>query len=316
MLTLVRNLEEGSRLKLKGIIPAIATPMKPDYSIDYASLKKYVRWLVEEGAHGLAVNADTGEGPHLWQEERIRVVETVKEEVGDRVPVIAGLSASFTQQAVGFAKDMKKAGADALLVFPLAAFRGRPQSAKMVLEYHRTVAEEGELPLIMFQLQDALGGVEFELETLTELAHIPGVIAIKEASFDANKYVRTVRHLRATAPELTILSGNDNFLAESLILGADGMLIGFGTLCTRLQVQMYEAAVRGDFTEVMRMGAIVQPLSDFIFSLPVRDYRARTKEALKQMDIIEHACVRPPLRELDDAEREKVKEWLKKVGQL
>lgn len=303
-------------MKLKGIIPAIATPMKEDFSVDTCSLKKYVRWLLDQGVHGLAVCADTGEGPHLWPEERSLVIETVKAEIGDAVPIVAGLSATFTEQAIKEARAAKAAGASALLAFPLAAFRGRPQSQQMVLEYHRRVAGEGGLPLVMFQLQDALGGVEFDLETLEKLAHVPGVIAIKEASFDANKYIRTVRHLRNTAPELTILSGDDNFLAESFVMGADGMLIGFGTLCVREQVSMYEAAVRGDMSEVLRYGALVQPLADYIFSMPVRDYRARTKEALKQMGVISHSYVRPPLMPLSDDETKRVTAALKAAGQI
>lgn len=303
-------------MKLRGLIPAIVTPMKPDCSVDCASLRKYARWLVREGVHGLAVNADTGEGPHLWPDERRLVIETVKEEVGGRVPVVAGLSAAFTDQAIREAGVAKSAGADALLVFPLSAFRGKPQSQRMVLDYYARVAQEGGLPLVMFQLQDALGGVEYDLETLERLAKIPGVVAIKEASFDAVKYVRTFRHLRSVAPELALLSGNDNFLAESLILGADGMLIGFGTLCVREQVAMYEAAAREDYAGISRLGSTIQPLSDYIFSAPVRDYRARTKEALRQMGVIEYSTVRPPLMELDEDEKRKVKEALINAGQL
>ena len=302
-------------MRLKGIIPAIGTPMNPDCSVDTESLRKYVRWLVEQGVHGLAVNADTGEGPHLWPEERRLVIETVKSAIGDAVPVVAGLSAMFTDQAVREARLAKSAGADALLVFPIPAFRGKPQGSSMIVDYHQRVAEDAGLPLIMFQLQDALGGVEFEMETLERLASTTGVIAIKEASFEANKYVRTFRYLRQVAPDLALLSGNDNFLAESLILGADGMLIGFGTLCVKEQVAMYDAAVLHDWEEVSRIGEQVQPLSDFVFSAPVRDYRARTKEALRQMGLFATSTVRPPLTPLHDDDKDRVRSALVKAGQ-
>ncbi|MDP2858308.1 MAG: dihydrodipicolinate synthase family protein [Bacillota bacterium] len=303
-------------MKLKGIIPAIGTPMKSDCTIDTKSLKKYVRWLVDQGVHGLAVNADTGEGPHLWPEERKLVIETIKSEIGNKVPIVAGLSAMFTDQAVSEAKAAKEAGADVLLMFPIPAFRGRPQSADMICGYHRRVYEEGGLPMIMFQLQDALGGVEFELDTLERLAKTPGVIAIKEAGFEANKYVRTFRYLREVAPEISLLSGNDNFLAESMVLGADGMLIGFGTLCVKEQVELYNASVCKDWEAVIALGAKVQPLSDFIFSAPVRDYRARTKEALYQMGLFEAAMVRPPLLPLSETEKARVTVALRAAGQL
>jgi 4-hydroxy-tetrahydrodipicolinate synthase len=303
-------------MRFHGIIPAIGTPMHEDFSIDTSSLRRYVRWLVEQGVHGLAVNADTGEGPHMWPEERRLVIETIKDEIGDSVPVVAGLSAMFTEQAVKEARMAKEAGADGLLVFPIPAFRGKPQGKDMIVEYHRQVAEASGLPLIMFQLQDALGGVEFEMGTLAELASIRGVAAIKEASFEANKYVQTLRYLKANAPHIALLSGNDNFLAESLVLGAEGMLIGFGTLCVREQVEMYEASKSRDWDRVNAIGEKVQPLSDYVFSAPVRDYRARTKEALRQMGLFATATVRPPLLPLTESDRTRITTELRKAGQL
>ena len=78
---------------LAGLIAAIVTPMRDDFSVDEASLRRYTRWLVDQGVLGLAVNVDTGEGPHLFPDERLRVLEIVKEEVAGRALVVAGLAA-------------------------------------------------------------------------------------------------------------------------------------------------------------------------------------------------------------------------------
>src|ERR1700751_4641414 len=92
--------EEGmERPNLNGLIAAIVTPMRSDLSIDEESLRRYVDWLVGQGVRGLAVNVDTGEGPHLFPEERLRVLEVVAEGAGGRALVVARLAASFTQQA-------------------------------------------------------------------------------------------------------------------------------------------------------------------------------------------------------------------------
>src|SRR5690242_2989223 len=102
--------EEGmERPDLNGLIAAIVTPMRSDASIDEESLRRYVDWLVSQGISGLAVNVDTGEGPHLFPEERLWVLEVVVEEVGGRVLVIAGLAASFTEQARRIAADTARA---------------------------------------------------------------------------------------------------------------------------------------------------------------------------------------------------------------
>jgi 4-hydroxy-tetrahydrodipicolinate synthase len=279
--------------------------MREDFSVDEASLRRYVRWLSEQGITGLAVNVDTGEGPHLSAEERIRVLEVVAEEVGDRTTIVAGLAGSYTAQAGRLAADAAAAGADALLVFPLSVYQGEPLDPQIPVAYHRAVHEASGLPLIAFQLQPALGGVNFAPEVLEHLLAVPGVVAIKEASFDAKRFVETVRAVRAGAPDVAVLNGNDNFLLEAYLLGADGSLLGFGTLGAREQVAMLDAVRAGDLDRARGLAEVLQPLCDAVFDPPVRDYRARIKHLLSTIGVIEHPHVRPPLLPLspEDAAR-------------
>ena len=301
-------------MQFRGIIPAIVLPMTEDHRIDEPSLRRYVAWLLEQRPHGLAINVDTGEGPHLWPEERVRVIEIVTDVVRGRVPVVAGLAASFTEQAVKAAREAEAAGADALLVFPIAAWRGRPLPPDLVYNYHRAVADAVAIPLIAFQLQDALGGVEFDAPVLERLFQIDQVVAIKEAAFDAKKYVELVRHLRSLPRPLSILTGNDNFIMESFVLDADGALIGFGTLATAQQVEMYEAWIGGDTERALAIGRRIQRLADVVFAAPVRDYRVRTKEALVMQGVIPRATMRPPLEGIDDTERARLRAALSEAG--
>lgn len=281
-------------MEIGGLIPATVTPMTPDGEVDEGSLRRYIHWLVEQGPHGVAVNVDTGEGPHLWPEERRRVLEIWAEEVGGEIPIIAGLSATFTSQAIRIAEDARAAGASALLVFPIPAFQGAPLPAEVPYAYHAAVAEVG-LPLVLFQLQTALGGVEYPPEVIARLASIDGVVAIKEASFDALKYTRTLRVLENLDRQIAMLTGNDNFVGESFVLGAQGALIGLGTLATRVQVDMVEAFRAGDHDRGMSIWRQLLPLEEAVFAPPVRDYRARTKAALCALGVIDHPTVRPPL---------------------
>jgi 4-hydroxy-tetrahydrodipicolinate synthase len=161
-----------------------------------------------------------------------------------------------------------------------------------------------------------LGGVEFEDNTFLRLCDIENVVAIKEASFDALKFVRTVAALNAGPRPPIILTGNDNFICESFILGAKGALIGFGTVATSLQVDAFHAAMENDFDRVMEIGRKIQPLVDATFGPPVRNYRARLKEVLVMQGIIERATVRPPLMPVPDAEREAIRRALEVMDLL
>ena len=247
------------RPDLNGLIAAIVTPMRSDLSIDEESLRRYVDWLAGQGVLGLAVNVDTGEGPHLFPEERLRVLEIVVEAAGGRTLVVAGLAASFTEQARRLAADTARAGADALLVFPVPAYQGEPLDPEIPASYHRAVAGASGLPLIAFQLQPALGGVNFSAEAIERIMGIDGVVAIKEASFDAKRFVETARLVKSLPSAPTVLNGNDNFLLEAYLLGAEGALLGFGTLAAREQVQLLQAARDHDLPRAFELSGMLQP---------------------------------------------------------
>jgi 4-hydroxy-tetrahydrodipicolinate synthase len=303
-------------IDLRGIIPALVTPMNNDGEIDLPALKRYVQWLADQGPVALAVNVDTGEGPHLTADEKRQTLETVAEAVAGKCMVVGGVAGPSTAQGVANARAAQAAGSDALLVFPIPAYLGQPLSPEVPYRYHAAIAEAVDLPLILFQLQPALGGVLFSTEILHKLITIPSVVAIKEASFDAMRFLQVKAALESASRKITFLTGNDNFICESLILGAEGALLGFSTLGTREQVMMLDAVRRGDINQARELGACLQPLSDVIFAPPVTDYRARTKEALKMLGILENTTVRPPLLPVDEKDREIIRRALQASGLL
>jgi 4-hydroxy-tetrahydrodipicolinate synthase len=305
-----------SAIDLKGIIPATVLPMTETGEIDEPELRKYVRWIAGQGIRAVAVNVDTGEGPHLWQEEKLRVIRVYKEELaGTGIPVVAGLGASFTAQAVRYGREFREAGADALLVFPISDYLGQPLPPELPYRYHRAVADEVGLPMILFTLQPALGGTNFSDETLARLIEIPQVLAIKEALFDAKRFREIVNVVRSAPRPITVLTGNDNFIWESYLLGAEGALLGACAVATRAHVDVHEAAMRGDWKTARELGDRIQRLVDALFAPPLRDYRARAKEILLMQGIIQSAHVRPPLLPIGPEDRRALKRALEDAGQ-
>jgi len=298
-------------LNLDGLIPATVLPMHPDGSIDEPGLRSYIRWVVDQGPVALAINVDTGEGPHLVHDEKIRVLEIVRS-VTD-IPIVAGIAGPSTDAAVRQAREFKAVGANAFLVFPIPAYLSEPLDPRVPVAYHEAVASVG-LPLILFQLQPALGGLNFEPDTLRKMAAIDGVVAMKEASFDARRFVDTTRLLAELQRPITMLTGNDNFILESFMLGGTGALIGFGAVMTREQVEMIDAWKAGRIDEARALGERVQRLADVVFARPVGDYRVRLKECLVALGVLEAAHVRRPLMPISDAERAFLVEVLHEVG--
>ncbi len=300
-------------LNLDGLIPATVLPMDAEGGIDEPALRSYIGWVVAQGPVALAINVDTGEGPHLSHDETVRILKIVGEETD--LPIVAGLAGPSTDAAVRQARDFRGAGADALLVFPIPAYLSQPLDPRVPVAYHEAIADVG-LPLILFQLQPALAGVNFETDTLQAMASVDGVVAIKEASFDARRFVDTARLLEQLPRKITLLTGNDNFILESFLLGATGALIGFGAVMTREQVDMIAAWQAGDTETAMALGRRVQRLADVVFAAPVGDYRVRLKECLRILGILENAHVRRPLLPIGDAERAFLASVLSEVGLL
>jgi len=300
-------------LNLRGIVPACVVTFDADGRFDESAYRRYLQWLLPQGPVALAINADTGEGPHMWPDERERVLRVAVEEAGD-VPVIAGLSAMFTAQAVEEAKRAEGAGAKGLLVFPIPAYQGMPLDPQIPVAYHEAIAQGCTLPIVAFQLQPALGGVIFAEDTLRQIAAIDNVVALKEASFDARLYLLTRRMIERLDRPIDLLTGDDNFIYESFVMGAEGALIGFGTLATDLQVEMYKLTLDQRWDEARQIWERILPLEEVIYGSPVRDYRARTKVALKLLGVIDSTVMRPPLLPVGEEATGAIRDALRAAG--
>lgn len=302
-------------VKPYGLIAAVVTPMNEKFEVQYDWFEKYVKWGASQGVAGVAVGVDTGEGFSLYREEKLELVRTAKKAVGGSAIVVAGLQACNTFEAVRMARDFKEAGADALLVFPHPAFIGEPND-DVVYEYHKAINDAVEIPLIIFNLQPALGGVEYKPKVIERLSSLKNVVAIKEASFDARRFLDIVLTIEKLPKKIQVLTGNDNFVYESLVMGAEGGLLGFATIAVKEQVEMFELVGKGRYEEAKEIWVRLRPLMEAIFAPPVRNYRARLKEALHMMGILEAAHVRPPLLPISSEEREKLRRALREAGVL
>ena len=193
--------------KLQGIVAAPVLPMLPDHSIDWTSLRSYIRWIARQKPTAIAMNMDASEGPSLDPDEQLEVLRVCKDVIGGTVPLVSGLIVGSTAAAVRFGNELKQAGAEALAVFPpFPTFLGNPVPSEMIYAYHKAIADGVGLPLIAFQFPKAWGP-DFPPDTLARLAAIPQIIGLKEASFDTTKTVETIATARSLPRKLGIMKG-------------------------------------------------------------------------------------------------------------
>jgi len=303
-------------LKLKGVIPAAILPMQADYEPDFVAFARYLDWLITQNAVALAINMDTGEGPQLNSTERRRAVEVAVSTANQRCGVVAGVMGGTTRDAVETARMYQEAGADGLVVFPNAAFRNDPLDPRIPFEYHKAIADATGLPMILFQLAPIFGGVNYSRETLLRLIEIPEVVAIKEASFDAQYFAYTRHTLELADREIILLTGNDLFITESFLLGAEGALLGFCAIGCGMVAEMLNRFHQGEWQQAVGMRPRVQGFADFIYKNPMLDYRARCKVALAYIGVLnqDQTYVRPPMLQIGPEESGQIAAALSKAG--
>lgn len=294
-----------------GVIAAPVLPFDTDGAIDWAGLERYLEQVVGGGPRAVAINMAASEGGSLTPDEQAEVVRRTKRVVAGACPVVSGVLSGYTMGATAAARRMVEAGADALVVFPsLPTFISKPVSLDMVVGFHADIAAAVDVPVIAFQTSNS----DYPPGTVTGLAGIPSLVAIKDAAFDFHKSAELVDEARATGGRVNVLTGNDTFILEAMLLGSAGALIGFAGTATAELVRMHDLARRGAITEAYAIWYKLGPLARLCWSPPLRDYRVRMKYVLVRQGVLSNCVARKPQPAITDADRQAIDRCFEEHG--
>lgn len=300
-----------------GVWPATLTPFRPDGAIDEAALSAHVAQIAgTEGVSAVVVNGHAGEVSALDRTERALVIRLAKAAAG-KAAVVAGIVADDTRGAVALAQDAAAEGADALLLFPPAAFaQGADARPEMAMRFVSQVAAATALPIVLFQLSRA-SGLNYPTALLARLcAEVPSIIAVKEGSDVPEIYEDNVRALRALGRPVTILTTNNGWLFASLAYGADGILSGIGSVVPELLAALTARMAAGDLAGARAVNARLHPLCRAFYRRPHLDSHNRMKTALHLLGRLPHPDPRPPLLPIEAGERAGIRAALVEAGLL
>jgi 4-hydroxy-tetrahydrodipicolinate synthase len=305
----------NTAMRFQGCIPANILPFTADLEIDQAAYRKHLRWLADtNGVTGIVVNGHAAEVSSLSREERKRALAVALDEVAGKVPIISGVYADGSQEAVELARDARAAGADGLLVFPPTLFMwGAQVKPDMVVRHYQVLADGVDLPLVVFEYPPA-SGIGYSPDTLAELCKIPSVVAVKDWSNDIVAYEKNLRALRASGRPVAMLSSFTMSLMATFLLGADGCISGMGSVAADLQAELFAAVRAGDLALAHRWNERLAPLVGVFYAPPFVDMHNRMKEALALLGRIPAAHVRPPLTPISDDERQRIRLALRAAG--
>jgi 4-hydroxy-tetrahydrodipicolinate synthase len=297
----------------KGIIPAAILPFKQNYEIDEQNLRSFIRYLSQiDGVEGILCNGHAGEVVSLSRAERKRVIEIAVSEVGGRLPIISGVHHEHTPDAVRHAQDARDAGAAAVLVVPPGSWlRGKSEAAPY--HYFKAIADGVDIPLWIFQYA-TVSKANYPTKHLLELAGIENVVAVKLSVNDWIRYDHEYRALKSLGKDIRVLTSNNMALLASFTLGADGAVIGSGSLYSELVVQLFSAVENSDLKTAKEIHTRMMPLTELMYSEPQCDVYTRIKTAQVIMGRLENAVVRPPLLPLAESEVDRIEKALRQCG--
>jgi 4-hydroxy-tetrahydrodipicolinate synthase len=226
---------------LTGIVPPMVTPMHGPDELDVAGLERLVERILAGGVSALFVLGTTGEGPSLGYRLRREVVERVCRLVGQRVPVLVGITDTAFVESLSLARFAAEAGADALVAAPPYYLPGGQPELR---EYLAHLLPELPLPLFLYNMP-ALTKVPLELETLRYALDFPRIVGVKDSSGDMEYFGGAVALAKAR-PDWSILVGPEQHLMEATRAGGSGGVPGGANLFPSLYVALFEACRAGD----------------------------------------------------------------------
>jgi 4-hydroxy-tetrahydrodipicolinate synthase len=224
---------------LTGVIPPLVTPFTADGEIDETALRGQARFMLSKGVHGVCVGGSTGEGHTLTREELRRAVEVTQEEVGDKIPVVAGIIVNSTRQAVLSARDMRGIGVKGLQITPVHYLFKPDDDATM--EHFRIITGETDIPVIIYNV---IPWNYLRPELLVRLmTELPGIAGVKQSQGD----MKLMADLLLSVPQgKVVLTAVDALLYSSFALGAHGTIAANPAAIPGVCVALWNAVQRGD----------------------------------------------------------------------
>jgi 4-hydroxy-tetrahydrodipicolinate synthase len=236
-----------------GVFPAATTQFDRDLEVDIAGTQRVQKALLRDGVHGLVLMGTVGEGNSLSAAEKRAVLAGAVEVAEGRVPVIAGVSELTTAAAVAFARDAERIGAAGLMLLPAMVYVPTPAE----LEYHfRSVAAATGLPIMLYNNPPSYR-VNIDIGTLSRLADVPNIVAMKESSPDPRRF--TDIH-NALGERFVLFAGLDDVVFEALALGAKGWVSGLTNAFPRESIDLYESVIKGDLARARAIYRWFMPL--------------------------------------------------------
>ncbi|HVG19547.1 MAG TPA: dihydrodipicolinate synthase family protein [Blastocatellia bacterium] len=288
-----------------GILPPLTTPFDEEGNVDYEALRGNIERYNDTGVAGYVALGSNGEAVHLTQDERVRVIETIRRNASPSHTVIAGVNEFSARATIRAARDAAYAGADAALVITPYFYKSQMTQAALA-GFFTEVAAASPIPALVYNVPQNTG-VVIEPATIAKLAAQENIVGVKDSAGNMGAICET---LRLAPTGFKVMVGNGGILYPSLLMGATGAILAVACAAPRACVDLYEAARAGDHARARELQNRISPLSHIVTAgLGVPGLKAAM-----EMAGFTGGATRSPLAPLADSDRARVEAVARETG--
>ncbi len=294
------------KLKLKGLIVPVITPFKENGDLDEETLRQFIKWLIEQGMHGLYPLGACGESPRLTFQEKKMVIDITIDEVKGKIPVLPCTDHGSLRETLELTKYAKEAGANGAVIIPPTFMGAKLPNEDILFDYFKTICTQVDIPVMVYDT-----AYPISLTLMERLADLPNIVALKDS---ANDFMKIVSEIALIGEKIGIFPGEEHMLLPSLLLGASGMVGSGLNIFPRLMLDIYNDFKNGQLKEALEKHNKLIPLWRFLYD-PRHDEHHVVKEALsligKPVGAPRKPYFNPPL---SNEEKDQLKRLLKLAG--
>ena len=287
------------------LLTAMLTPFGSDGGVNYAEAARVAKFLVEEQRNdGLVINGTTGESPTLEESEKLHLLETVLEAVGNKAAVVFGAGTYNTKESIHMAKEAERIGAHGIML--VNPYYNKPGQTGLYAHFS-AVADEVSLPVMLYNIQPR-SSINLETPTLLKLAQKPNICAVKEASGSIPQISEVCG---SVPPGFRVYSGDDAITLPILSVGGFG-LVSVAAHVVGSEIKQMLECFETDPSQARRIHHKLTPMFKALFAYPSP---VPVKYALSKMGF-DCASVRLPLVEMSDEYKDPVDRLMRELGKV
>jgi 1-pyrroline-4-hydroxy-2-carboxylate deaminase len=236
-----------------GVYPAVTTQFRPDESVDLAATQRLVVQQLDDGVDGIIALGTCGENATLTPDEKQAVLHALREAIGSRVPLLAGVAETSTAAACRYVAAAERARVDGFMVLPALSYKAQRHET---LQHLRAIAASTARPIMIYN-NPVSYPVDISVDMLVELTSTPNIVAVKEASEDARRITDLINRV---GDRYVIFAGVDDLVLEAVMLGAVGWVSGLTSAFPREAVALFRLARAGRYAEALAIYRWFMPL--------------------------------------------------------